>query len=107
MRFVIFVVVLFSLSTLVPQVISACPVCYGAQDSPMTAGMNTAIIVMLGITGFVLAIIVVFFLWMWRRSRQHCEQVSDTIYVNEKGLLQTKNDPDDVGIPSVKRSTTS
>jgi len=102
MRFVILVIALFALSILVPQMVSACPVCYGAQDSPMTAGMNTAILVMLGITGFVLAIIVVFFLWMWRRSRQHCEQVSDTIYVNEKGHLQSKNDPE--GIPSAKRS---
>ncbi|MBI4547545.1 MAG: hypothetical protein HY707_06185 [Ignavibacteriae bacterium] len=92
MRFTGFLITLLTLNSVLLQAVSACPVCYGVQDSPMTAGMNAAILVMLGITGFVLAIIVVFFLWMWRRNRRRREQISDDIYVNEKGQLQTKNE---------------
>lgn len=45
-----------------------CPTCYGAADSPMTDGMNMAILTLLGITGFVLAGFVSFFLYLRRRA---------------------------------------
>ncbi len=48
----------------------ACPVCYGASDSPMTAGVNFAILTLLGITGSVLAGFVSFFLYMRRRAKR-------------------------------------
>ncbi len=70
----------------------ACPSCYGAKDSPMTAGMNTAILVMLGITGVVLSFIVAFFLMMWKRYRNQQKLVSDHTFVNEEGVLQSKNE---------------
>ena len=38
---------------LVPSILSACPVCYGAPDSPMTKSSNNAIMFLLGVVGFV------------------------------------------------------
>jgi len=67
----------------------ACPSCYtGASDSPLAQGMNAAILVMLGITGFVLGLFVVFFIMLRRRSRTSQSQASDKIFVNEKGALR-------------------
>src|SRR5438132_293978 len=71
---------------------SSCPVCYGAADSPMNAGMNTAILVMLGITGFVLASIVGCFFLLWRRAKRHQAILSPSLSVNEHGMLQEKNE---------------
>ena len=51
-----------------PQVATACPSCYGAPDSPMTAGMNMAILSLLGITGVVLFAIAAFMVYLWRRA---------------------------------------
>lgn len=48
---------------------AACPVCVGAKDAPMTAGLSAAILVMIGITGVVLTTISTFFLIIWRRYR--------------------------------------
>ena len=38
---------------LVPSILSACPVCYGAPNSPMTKSSNNAIMFLLGVVGFV------------------------------------------------------
>ena len=46
---------------------NACPSCYGAADSPMTAGMNVAILTMIGIVSVVLSSVVAFTLMMRRR----------------------------------------
>ena len=51
-----------------PACVLACPSCYGAPDSPMTNGMNMAIMSLLGITGFVLIAFVSFFIYLRRRS---------------------------------------
>lgn len=40
-------------------VASACPVCFGAADSPMAEGMNAGIFVLLGVTATLLAAIAV------------------------------------------------
>jgi hypothetical protein len=47
----------------------ACPVCYGAADSPANQGMNLAIMSLLGVTGSVLAAFVSMFLHIRRRAR--------------------------------------
>ena len=39
---------------LIPDSVSACATCYGTSDAPATAGMNWAIITLLGVTGSVL-----------------------------------------------------
>ena len=40
-------------------VASACPVCFGASDSPMAEGMNAGVLVLLGVTATLLAAIAV------------------------------------------------
>jgi len=70
----------------------ACPSCYGAADSPMTAGMNTAILVMLGIIGSVLSFIAAAFFFLWKRARRISLGLSDKIFVDEEGVLKTKNE---------------
>lgn len=40
-------------------VASACPVCFGASDSPMAQGMNAGVLVLLGVTATLLAAIAV------------------------------------------------
>lgn len=73
---------------LVPALAAACPSCYGAADSPMIDGMNTAILAMVGIIAFVLAGVVAFFLMMRRRiARLEAGQSPDT-YQHNKGALQ-------------------
>jgi hypothetical protein len=55
---------------LAPAVLSACPVCYGAPNSPMTKSSNNAIIFMLGIIGFVQVGFVAMFWSFWRRAKE-------------------------------------
>lgn len=46
----------------------ACPVCYGNVESPLTAGMNMAIFTLLGVTGSVLGLFAIFFLYLRKRA---------------------------------------
>jgi hypothetical protein len=68
----------------------ACPACYGAPDSPMTAGMNTAVLVMLGITGTVLVLLALSFLVLYRRAKKMREGLSGDLFVDERGTLKAK-----------------
>ena len=72
-----------------PMMVTACPACYGAKDSPMTAGMNVAILVMLGITGAVLTSIVSIFYILWKRNKRRMDNLSQDIFVSEVGELRT------------------
>jgi heme/copper-type cytochrome/quinol oxidase subunit 2 len=65
-RFVVITAVLL----LAPAILSACPVCYGAPNSPMTKSSNNAIIFMLGIIGFVQVGFVAMFWSFWRRAKE-------------------------------------
>lgn len=47
----------------------ACPVCFGAVDSPMTDGMNWGIFVLLGVIGAVACGFVTFFVHLFRQAR--------------------------------------
>ena len=47
----------------------ACAVCFGAADSPMTQGMNMAILLMLGILACVATGFVMFFIRLFKLSR--------------------------------------
>lgn len=55
---------------LMPSILSACPVCYGAPSSPMTKSSNNAIIFLLGVIGFVQVGFVAMFWSFWRRARE-------------------------------------
>jgi hypothetical protein len=46
-----------------------CPVCYGSTDASTIAGVNLAIVALLGVTGGVLAGFASFFLYIRKRSR--------------------------------------
>jgi len=55
---------------LVPSIASACPVCYGAPNSPMTKSSNNAIMFMLGVVGFVQVGFIALFWTFWRRAKE-------------------------------------
>lgn len=52
-----------------PATALACPVCFGASDSPAAQGVNMAIFFLLGVTGFVLAGFAAFIIYLMRRAR--------------------------------------
>ena len=83
--------IVFFILTLSPRLASACPACYGAKDSPMTAGMNAAILVMLGIIGAVLFTIVSIFFLIWRRNKRRLVQLSQEVFVSEQGILRSNH----------------
>jgi hypothetical protein len=55
---------------LVPSILSACPVCYGAPNSPMTKSSNDAIMFLLGVVGFVQIGFIALFWSFWRRAKE-------------------------------------
>ena len=55
---------------LVPSILSACPVCYGAPNSPMTTSSNNAIMFLLGVVGFVQVGFIALFWTFWRRAKE-------------------------------------
>jgi len=56
---------------------AACAVCYGAEDSAMTAGMNNAILLLLGVVALVQGGFVALFLSFRQRARQARSQGKD------------------------------
>jgi hypothetical protein len=64
-----FVVIAISI-LLVPSILSACPVCYGSPDSPMTKSSNNAIMFLLGVVGFVQIGFIALFWTFWRRAKE-------------------------------------
>jgi hypothetical protein len=48
----------------------ACPVCFGAPDSPLTKGATSAVWFLLAIIGFVQIGFVALFWSFWRRARE-------------------------------------
>ena len=54
---------------IIPHVAMGCVVCYGDPEAPMTAGMNNAILVLLGFIGFVLACVLSVGIYFYRRAK--------------------------------------
>jgi hypothetical protein len=52
-----------------PRVALACPVCFGASDSPLAKATNAGIIAMLGVVAVMLASFASFFIYLNRRAR--------------------------------------
>jgi hypothetical protein len=69
---------------LTPAILSACPVCYGAPNSPMTKSSNNAIIFLLGVIGFVQIGFVAMFWSFWRRARE-MRRLRESFHVIEGG----------------------
>jgi hypothetical protein len=79
-RFVVIAIALL----LAPAILSACPVCYGAPNSPMTKSSNNAIIFLLGVIGFVQVGFVAMFWTFWRRARE-LRRLRESFHVIEGG----------------------
>jgi hypothetical protein len=61
----------------VPHVALACPVCFGASDSPLAQGTNMGVFFMLAVTVGMLAAFASFFIYLVRRKRVFADD--DTI----------------------------
>lgn len=53
----------------IPATVNACAVCYGAVDSPMTNGMNMAILFLLGAIGFILLGVIALIFYFAHRAK--------------------------------------
>jgi hypothetical protein len=51
----------------------ACPVCFGAEETPMIDGAKLGILVMLGVTFAVQGGLVAFFLYLRRRAKRNAD----------------------------------
>lgn len=61
---------LFLTAMAMSEVVEACAVCYGAEDSAMTAGMNNAILMLLAVVALVQGSFAVLFLSLRQRARR-------------------------------------
>ena len=68
-RLTVQLILISAVILLVPTVLSACPVCYGNPDSPMTKSSNNAILFMIGVIGFVQLGFIAMFWSFWRRAK--------------------------------------
>ncbi|MFQ5742752.1 MAG: hypothetical protein ACE5HV_04095 [Acidobacteriota bacterium] len=68
------IVALVVLAVLSPSLAHACPVCFGAADTPMTHGMNNGILVMLAVVVGVQGGFLALFLSLRRRAGRLGEQ---------------------------------
>jgi hypothetical protein len=53
-----------------PRAALACPVCFGASDSPLANAINMGVIMMLGVVAAVLGSFAAFFIYLNRRARE-------------------------------------
>jgi len=67
MKRILYSIILLALLWGWGSVAVACPSCYGDPQSPMTEGMNAAILFLLGVTGTVLTTVTVFFVYLRRK----------------------------------------
>jgi len=76
MRRAVLVVIalILGLDLILPQIASACATCFGAADSPMTKGMNNAILMLIGVVGLVYVGIGKVALDFRKRSRRLAEK---------------------------------
>jgi hypothetical protein len=81
-----FVVIAIAVS-LLPSILSACPVCYGAPNSPMTKSSNNAIMFMLGVVGFVQVGFIALFWTFWRRAKE-LRRRRESFHVLDGGAAQ-------------------
>ena len=68
-----------------PLPAAACPVCWGAADSPMAAGMNNGIFFLLAVVGMVQLGFVALFV-SFRRRAKHYQERRDSLELINGGL---------------------
>ena len=74
-----------------PRSVLACPVCFGASDSPMAVATNMGIIAMLVVVAGVLAAFASFFIYLMRRAKMFARQaIADEAagYLDDEGTVQ-------------------
>ena len=62
--------IVLATAILYPATADACAVCYGAEDSAMTAGLNNGILALLGVVAVVQGGFVALFVSIWQRGRR-------------------------------------
>jgi len=72
-----------------PRVALACPVCFGASDSPLAKATNTGILAMLGVVAAMLTGFAAFFIYLNRRARLVSEVVERPDAIGRSGLSST------------------
>ena len=80
------IAMLAMLTTLVASAASACPVCFGDPNSPMTKGASNGILFLLGIVGFVQLGFVALFFSFWRRAKAH-RKFKEQFHVVKGGVI--------------------
>lgn len=65
-----------TLIMVLPRVLLACAVCFGAPEAAQTQGMNLGIITMLGVTGVVLGGFGGMIFCFARRARRHSSELT-------------------------------
>ncbi len=65
--------------------VAACPVCFGASDSPRAQGLNNGVLFLLAIVGTVQLGFVALFVSVRRRAKDH-QQRKDSFEVIDGGL---------------------
>ena len=58
-----------TLGIALPDVVLACPVCFGQNDSPLAIAMNSGILFMLGVVVLMLSGFAAFIVYLNRRAR--------------------------------------
>lgn len=62
--------IVIATALLYPDTADACAVCYGAEDSSLTAGLNNGILALLGVVAVVQGGFVALFVSIWQRGRR-------------------------------------
>ncbi len=87
----LYLVLIVTVIQLLPNVVAACPRCFGAGvDSPITQGISMAMFTLVLFTGSVMAGIILFFLKLRKRIRLY---ESGQLAVSEQGLLVNYENP--------------
>jgi hypothetical protein len=74
------VILVFAVAT----VASACPVCYGTQQTPLTKSASNGVLFLLGIVGSVQVGFVALFISFWKRTKA-LQQKRDQFQIIEGG----------------------
>jgi heme/copper-type cytochrome/quinol oxidase subunit 2 len=67
----------------------ACPVCFGAAETPIIDGANLGVLVMLAITFAVQGAFVGFFIYLRRRAKRIADLELDTEWSQLQGVSRT------------------
>ena len=72
-----------------PRVALACPVCFGASDSPLAKATNAGILAMLGVVAVMLGSFAAFFIYLNRRARRVSDGGADAVEIGRSELSST------------------